>query len=164
MFASSLSLSPAMDDFDPNTFESRECFLFFGNREPYSDSCFRYAAKVDPEFYPHLVRWRWSVTFSRNKVNTYFRRTVTEHRGYTFDERGRRIQDRVGRHLFLHVYILEVLMGQKRPSKNHVGGHLDDDTFNNTRANLAWITSGQNNKGAAATRRRNKRGNIGTFI
>ena len=87
----------------------------------------QYKVKVDARDYAWVTRWRWSFTRKswRYGANIYARRAV--QRG------GRRVA------LWMHTEILIHRMGLPRPPK-HTGEHININTLDNTRRNLAWAT------------------------
>jgi hypothetical protein len=90
----------------------------------------QYRVKVDARDYAWLTRWRWSfMRFSwRYGGIIYARRYV--RRG------GRRVA------LYMHTEILIHRMGRPRPPK-HTGEHINIDSLDNTRRNLAWATNSE---------------------
>jgi hypothetical protein len=97
----------------------------------------QYEVKVDARDYAWVTRWRWSFKrFSwRYGTNIYARRCVR----------------RCGRNvtLLMHTEILIHRMGLPRPPK-HTGEHININSLDNTRRNLAWATMSEQN----ANRRR----------
>jgi hypothetical protein len=87
----------------------------------------QYAVKVDARDYAWVTQWRWSFKRAswRYGANIYARRC--ERRG------GRRVT------LLMHTEILIHRMGLPRPPK-HTGEHINIDSLDNTRRNLAWAT------------------------
>ncbi len=97
----------------------------------------QYEVKVDARDYAWVTQWRW--TFMRRSwrygANIYARRCV--RRG------GRKVT------LLMHTEILIHRMGLPQPPK-HTGEHINIDSLDNTRRNLAWATMSEQN----ANRRR----------
>jgi len=89
----------------------------------------QYRVVVDAADYAYLARWRW--TFQRSAwrygARIYARRSV--RRG------GRTVT------LYMHAVILGERMRLRRPSRAHSCDHLDTDSLDNTRDNLAWATA-----------------------
>ncbi len=90
-------------------------------------------AVVDLIDYPFAMQWRWKAIRSKGRKEKW----------YAF--RTSRI---LGRHVayFLHKEICLRAHGLP-PSKDHlIGDHLDGDSLNCRRLNLAWATSSQNRR------------------
>jgi hypothetical protein len=97
----------------------------------------QYKVKVDARDYAWVTRWPW--TFKRFSwpygASIYARRSVW--RG------GRNVT------LYMHTEILVHRMGLPRP-RGHTGEHININSLDNTRRNLAWATMREQN----ANRRR----------
>ena len=92
----------------------------------------QYRVKVDARDYAWVTQWRWSFQrFSwRYGASIYARRWV--QRG------GRRVL------LYMHTEILIHRMRLPRPPK-HEGEHININSLDNTRRNLAWATRSEQN-------------------
>jgi hypothetical protein len=90
----------------------------------------QYEVKVDARDYAWVTQWRWTFQRSSSRYATriYARRCV--RRG------GRKVT------LYMHTEILIHRMGLPRPPER-TGEHLDNDSLDNTRRNLAWATASE---------------------
>lgn len=103
----------------------------------------QYECRVSDEDYAALTRWRWNYKFSDRRHG----RGIYARRGG-----GKNRDGSIRPTVLMHVYILETLMGEARPSELHTVDHIDGDTLNNTRENLRWATKREQNR----NRRRRK--------
>lgn len=147
-----------MDIWDPNNWNDNHEHRIYApppnGREPFADSCFPRYGVVSPEDYAWACQWCWSPLRSKGKADKfYLRRAVTVSLGDALRKisEGGRIQARRTENLFLHVAILTERMGVHRPSDKHVAGHLNDNSWDCQRHNLAWITASDNAKQAWAS-------------
>ncbi len=91
----------------------------------------QYKVRVDAADVRFLTQWRWSFKRSTSRYGAivYARRCV--RRG------GRRFS------VYMHSVILNERMGLPRPSATHQADHRDNNTLDNTRDNLRWVTPSQ---------------------
>lgn len=144
------SLIPIEPMWDPNTWEEpchehRIYAPMANGREPWADECLAVYAIVDPIDYAWATQWGWRKLYSRGKNKFYLSRAVTVTIGerWTDERTGKRIQNRRTENLMLHSGIMD-RMGIPRPTPKHFVGHLDDESMNCRRVNLAWITPKEN--------------------
>jgi hypothetical protein len=92
----------------------------------------QYEVKVDARDYAWVTRWRW--TFKR----VSWRYGVIIHAQRCVRRGGRKVT------LYMHTEILVHRMGLPRPP-GHEGEHININSLDNTRRNLAWATRSEQN-------------------
>lgn len=100
-----------------------------------------YDAIVDARHYAALTRWRWN--FKRSRGGGIYAR-----RGG-----GRLTSGELRPTILMHVFILETLKGEPRPSPNHTPDHINRNSLDNREDNLKWATPSEQ----AQNTRRGKR-------
>ena len=94
----------------------------------------RYTTKIDDEDYAFVSQWCWQYKLSakRYKQKVYAKRTA-------------QINGRKTTILLSHVILIHC-KGEARPSDDHVADHKNDDSLDNCRGNLQWLTTAANRK------------------
>lgn len=88
----------------------------------------QYVARVDPEDYLYLIRWRWTFKISRGG-KVYARRSTWI--GSRKDGTARKVT------ILMHDVIMQ-RKGIERPSPEHTADHRNRDSLDNRRSNLQW--------------------------
>lgn len=86
-------------------------------------------ALVSQQDYAALTAHRWNYKVSAWKYG-----------GKLYARRGggRASDGKLRPTIYMHAYILRVLMGEPQPSPEHTPQHKDGDSLNNCRSNLKW--------------------------
>ncbi len=103
----------------------------------------QYVARVSPEDYIFLIRWRWTFKVSRGG-NVYARRCTWT--GSVKDGSKRKVT------ILMHNVIME-RKGEDRPSPEHTADHRNCRPLDNRRVNLRWADK----SGQAKNQRRKRR-------
>jgi len=130
---------PGWDDCDPQPDippEPQYREIIVGARE-------QYVARVSPEDYTYLVRWRWTFKISRGG-NVYARRCTWV--GSRRDGTRRKVT------ILMHDVVM-ARKGVERPSPDHTADHGNRDTLDNRRDNLEWADKSQQAKNQRHRRR-----------
>lgn len=84
---------------------------------------------LDDEDHAWAQKWRWGITWDRDKKKMYATRNTRLH-----GRKGKQTK------IYLHKSVLQ-RKGVPPPSPKHtIGDHMDGDSLNNQRANLIWET------------------------
>lgn len=134
------------DDWDPNVLFNqppRECRI-------YGDDNAQTWAVVSPHHYQACIthRWRWKHSSSgkARAASRTKKKYLARNRHVRWENGGAARDNRTQENYFLHEFILVELMGQPRPSENHIIDHRDGDEHNCTEENLRWVTKKFNRK------------------
>lgn len=98
----------------------------------------QYEAIVSQQDYAILTKHRWNY----KKSSWKYGQKVYARRGGGTDPNGGGCRPTV----LMHVFILEVLMGEERPDELATVHHKDGNSLNNTRGNLCWASKSEQSK------------------